>query len=114
VAEFDQLADHYDATRGGQQRGDEYAADLDARLPQGDGPILEIGVGTGVVALGLTRRGRDVIGLDVSAPMLARRRPTWRPALAPSRGQGPALTELMVLVIVVLCAARGEANCDDY
>jgi ubiquinone/menaquinone biosynthesis C-methylase UbiE len=72
VADYDQLADQYDATRGGEQRGDEYAADLDARLPQGEGPILEIGVGTGVVALGLTRRGRDVIGLDVSAPMLAR------------------------------------------
>jgi ubiquinone/menaquinone biosynthesis C-methylase UbiE len=72
VAEFDQLADHYDETRGGEQRGGEYAQDLDARLSKGEGPILEIGVGTGVVALGLTRRGYDVIGLDVSRPMLAR------------------------------------------
>jgi ubiquinone/menaquinone biosynthesis C-methylase UbiE len=72
VPEFDQLADHYDETRGGEQRGDEYADDLDARLPKGEGPILEIGVGTGVVALGLARRGHDVIGLDLSRPMLAR------------------------------------------
>jgi len=72
VTEFDQLAEHYDETRGGEQRGDEYAEDIHARLPSGESPILEIGVGTGVVALGLARRGRDVIGLDLSAPMLAR------------------------------------------
>jgi len=29
-------------------------------------------VGTGVVALGLRRRGRTVLGLDLSAPMLAK------------------------------------------
>lgn len=72
MSQFDDIAAHYDATRGGERRGDEYAADLDARLPGGQGPVLEIGVGTGVVALGLRRRGRPVIGLDVSAPMLAR------------------------------------------
>jgi SAM-dependent methyltransferase len=72
VAEFDELADLYDETRGGEQRGDEYALDLHAQLPAGEGPILEIGVGTGVVALGLRRLGRTVVGLDLSAPMLAR------------------------------------------
>jgi SAM-dependent methyltransferase len=72
VTEFDQLAEHYDETRGGEQRGDEYAADIDAELPHGDGVVLEIGVGTGVVALGLRRRGRAVIGLDLSTPMLIR------------------------------------------
>jgi ubiquinone/menaquinone biosynthesis C-methylase UbiE len=71
---FDPLAEHYDETRGGERRGDEYAADVDAHLPAGEGPILEVGVGTGVVALGLRRRGRDVIGLDLSPPMLARAR----------------------------------------
>ncbi len=74
MTEYDQLAEHYDETRGGEQRGDEYAGDVDAHLPAGDGPILEIGVGTGVVALGLRRRGRRVIGLDLSAPMLSRAR----------------------------------------
>lgn len=28
VTEFDPLAAHYDATRGGEQRGDEYAEDI--------------------------------------------------------------------------------------
>lgn len=72
VTEFDQIAEHYDETRGGEQRGDEYAKDVDAHLPVGDGPLLEIGVRTGVVALGLRRRGRTVIGLDPSIPMLRR------------------------------------------
>jgi ubiquinone/menaquinone biosynthesis C-methylase UbiE len=72
VNEFDDLARDYDETRGGEGRGDEYAAEIDALLPPGPGPILEIGVGTGVVALGLRRRGRVVVGLDISAPMLAR------------------------------------------
>jgi ubiquinone/menaquinone biosynthesis C-methylase UbiE len=72
VNEFDDLAQDYDATRGGEQRGDEYAAEIDTLLPPGEGPVLEVGVGTGVVALGLVRRGRPVLGLDISAPMLAR------------------------------------------
>jgi ubiquinone/menaquinone biosynthesis C-methylase UbiE len=74
VTEFDELAENYDKTRGGEARGDSYAADIDALLPKSEGPILEIGVGTGVVALGLSRRGRDLIGLDLSSPMLARAR----------------------------------------
>jgi ubiquinone/menaquinone biosynthesis C-methylase UbiE len=71
---FDQLAADYDATRGGETRGDEYAAAIDEQLPWGEGPVLEVGVGTGVVALGLRRRGRAVLGLDLSAPMLDRAR----------------------------------------
>ena len=81
MAEFDQLAEHYDETRGGEGRGDEYAADIDGQLPPGEGPILEIGVGTGVVALGLRKRGRTVLGLDISRPMLARARSRLGPVL---------------------------------
>jgi len=71
---FDQVAEHYDETRGGEARGDAYAAEIDGLLPRGDRAVLEIGVGTGVVAIGLRRRGRAVVGIDVSAPMLARAR----------------------------------------
>jgi SAM-dependent methyltransferase len=72
MTEFDGLAESYDKTRGGESRGAEYSADIDALLPPGDGPILEIGVGTGVVALGLERLGRRMVGIDLSAPMIAR------------------------------------------
>jgi SAM-dependent methyltransferase len=70
--EFDRIAEHYDATRGGESRGDEYASEIDPLLGQTVAPVLEIGIGTGVVALGLARRGRRVVGIDVSSPMLAR------------------------------------------
>jgi SAM-dependent methyltransferase len=72
MAVYDEVAACYDDSRGGERRGDRFAAELDRRLPAGDGPILDVGVGTGVVALGLRRRGRDVVGVDVSAGMLAR------------------------------------------
>jgi SAM-dependent methyltransferase len=72
VSRFDEIAAVYDATRGGEERGDEYAADIDRLLPPGPGILLEIGVGTGVVSLGLRKRGRTVVGVDLSGPMLAR------------------------------------------
>lgn len=73
--EFDQLAELYDETRGGEPRGDEFAALIADHLPPPQaGTVLEVGVGTGVVALGLDTRGYPVIGVDVSPPMLARAR----------------------------------------
>lgn len=72
TSRFDEIAPVYDETRGGEGRGDEYAADIDGLLPAGPGTVLEIGVGTGVVALGLRKRGRTVVGVDLSGPMLAR------------------------------------------
>jgi SAM-dependent methyltransferase len=40
----------------------------------GDGAALEMGIGTGRIALPLARRGVPVHGIDVSAPMVARLR----------------------------------------
>jgi ubiquinone/menaquinone biosynthesis C-methylase UbiE len=74
MPEYDDIATSYDETRGGEPRGDEYAADIMASLPDDDGPVLEVGVGTGVVALGLVRRGRRVVGVDVSPQMIGRAR----------------------------------------
>ncbi|MGO8825577.1 MAG: class I SAM-dependent methyltransferase [Acidimicrobiales bacterium] len=82
MPELDELAEIYDETRGGEARGEEYAADVTARLPAGEDPVLEVGVGTGVVALGLVRRGHRVVGLDISSPMLSRARVRLGPAVA--------------------------------
>jgi SAM-dependent methyltransferase len=51
----------------------EPAVDLLARLA-GDGPALELGVGTGRLALPLARRGVRVHGIDMSRAMVARLR----------------------------------------
>lgn len=72
TSRFDEIAPVYDETRGGEGRGGEYAADIDRLLPRGPGTALEIGVGTGVVALGLRQRGWTVVGVDLSPPMLDR------------------------------------------
>jgi SAM-dependent methyltransferase len=67
---FDRVAHDYDRTRGGAERGEAAATALLRLLPAA-GPVLEIGVGTGLVAAALTRLGRPVAGVDLSLPMLA-------------------------------------------
>ncbi|MGO9343713.1 MAG: class I SAM-dependent methyltransferase [Acidimicrobiales bacterium] len=96
MTEFDGLAERYDETRGGESRGDEYAADMHATLPSDNGVVLEIGVGTGVVALGLKRRGRLVVGLDLSAPMLSRAMARLGPVLVCSDAMQMALADASV------------------
>jgi SAM-dependent methyltransferase len=66
---FDRIADRYDATRGGVARGWHTAAAFDRWLPSG--PVVELGVGTGVVAAALTSERRRPVGVvqgDVLAP----------------------------------------------
>jgi SAM-dependent methyltransferase len=66
---FDKVAADYDATRGGAERGDDFAEAL-APLVVGQ-TVLDVGVGTGVVGLGLrTRVGAAVTGIDISPAML--------------------------------------------
>ncbi|WP_050776693.1 class I SAM-dependent methyltransferase [Streptomyces sp. SPB074] len=67
---FDRVADDYDRMRGGMERGRQAAAQLAGDLAAG--PVLEVGVGTGIVAAGLAELGHEVHGVDVSPPMLAR------------------------------------------
>jgi ubiquinone/menaquinone biosynthesis C-methylase UbiE len=70
---FDRIADRYDETRGGEQRAQHVAAEIDPYL--GDASrILEVGVGTGIVASALAQLGRLVVGVDISAEMLSRAR----------------------------------------
>jgi ubiquinone/menaquinone biosynthesis C-methylase UbiE len=66
---FDPIAARYDATRGGEARGRVIADVLRRWLPE-TGPVVEIGVGTGVVATAVATTGAVVVGLDVSAAML--------------------------------------------
>lgn len=70
---FEREAAHYDAARGGEERGAAFARDLHPLFSQ-SGPVLEVGVGTGVVALGLQSLGRPVVGIDIAPAMAARAR----------------------------------------
>ncbi len=66
---FDRLAAVYDESRGGLQRGGAYARAIAPHLRPG--VVLEIGVGTGAVALPLVEAGHAVVGVDLSPKMLA-------------------------------------------
>ena len=67
---FDPIADHYDATRGGERRG-RYVADVLAPWLPDAGVVCEIGVGTALVASAVADGGTAVVGVDISAAMLA-------------------------------------------
>ena len=70
-----ELAERYDETSAHMYRPEvlEPAVDFLAELA-GDGAALELGVGTGRLALPLSRRGVPVHGIDISEPMLERLR----------------------------------------
>jgi SAM-dependent methyltransferase len=69
---FDRIADRYDETRGGEDRGRHTAEGLVPWLVPGS--VLEIGVGTALVAKALLEQGYAVCGVDLSLAMLARAR----------------------------------------
>jgi ubiquinone/menaquinone biosynthesis C-methylase UbiE len=68
---FDRAAAFYDATRGRAAEGVAAETDTLVAALRGLGPVLEIGVGTGQIAIPVARAGVPVIGLDLSAAMLA-------------------------------------------
>jgi tRNA threonylcarbamoyl adenosine modification protein (Sua5/YciO/YrdC/YwlC family) len=77
---FDRVAGRYDETRGGLERGRRLA---DALRPWITGRrVLEVGVGTGAVAVGLVDRGVSPMGIDLSIEMLRRAAPRLGPTVA--------------------------------
>ena len=67
---FDRAAEYYDATRGLSPESVQRTTDMLVEAFQGAGPILEVGIGTGQVAVPLRAAGVDVSGLDLSRPIL--------------------------------------------
>ncbi len=69
---FDRAADYYDATRSlPPETMAQVIRNLRAEL-EGRGPSLEIGVGTGRIAVPLAEEGVDVVGVDLSLPMMVK------------------------------------------
>ena len=68
---FDRAVEYYDRTRGLSEDASREMTALLANELQGR-RTLEIGVGTGLVALPLAATGVPLAGLDLSAPMLAK------------------------------------------
>jgi SAM-dependent methyltransferase len=69
---FDRAVEYYDRTRGLSEEASRATTALLAEELRGLGLALEIGVGTGLVSLPLAEAGIPMVGLDLSAPMLAK------------------------------------------
>lgn len=67
---FDRAADYYDTTRGLSEAGTQRQTEVLVAEVGTRGRVLEIGVGTGQVALPLHRAGVDVTGIDLARPMM--------------------------------------------
>ena len=82
----DRVADIYDAMTAGMPD----PADCVDRLAElaGPGPALELGIGTGRVALPLAARGVPVYGIDASAAMVG----GCGPNRAATRSRSPSAT----------------------
>jgi SAM-dependent methyltransferase len=84
---FDHAVDFYDDTRGLSRQVSKATIDLLASQMRGCHRVLEVGVGTGLLALPLAERGFRVDGVDLSEPMLRRlreKKPASRIGLAVS------------------------------
>ncbi len=65
MPDYEVEAARYDSTRGGEPRARAAADAIERLLPPG--PVLDVAVGTGIVAATMTR---PVIGVDLSSAML--------------------------------------------
>jgi len=68
---FDRAAEYYDRTRGLTPEGVARNTEIVAAELSGRGWVLEVGVGTGQVALPLHETGIPVVGADISSAMLS-------------------------------------------
>src|SRR5258707_8791595 len=73
---FDRAAHYYDDTRGFPPGEEQHVAELISRVGgwNMDSRVLEIAIGTGRIALPLSRHVRAIYGVDLSRPMMERLR----------------------------------------
>src|SRR6266853_55729 len=64
---FDHLAEEYDFAASLERRPDFFLS----HLPQRHRRVLDVGCGTGILALELSRHFESVVAIDISEPMLA-------------------------------------------
>jgi SAM-dependent methyltransferase len=69
---FDRAAEFYDESRSYDESLTRATTELLAAELRGRGSVLEVGVGTGLIALPLHEAGIPMLGLDISAPMVAK------------------------------------------
>ena len=71
MLDYDNEAERYDATRGGEPRADAAAAAISSLLPGSARDVVDVACGTGIVTVRLVTDGRSVRGVDRSPGMAA-------------------------------------------
>lgn len=69
---YDALASIYDRWLSGDQQAEPCMDFYLREVPRSNGPVLELGVGTGRIAAALSESGVEVVGLDESLEMVTR------------------------------------------
>ena len=91
---YDRIAARYEDLRGGEPRAESIASAL---TPEVVGErILDVGVGTGIVAAAFERRGFTVFGVDISEAMLAKAQPRLTGRVARATGERMPLRDRTV------------------
>jgi len=108
---FDRVADRYDATRGYPP---EAAAEIAAGLMrvgnlQPGADVLEIGVGTGRIALPLLARGVNVTGIDIAQRMLDQLQAKLAALSATSGARGRLTTQIVDMTALPFADATFDA-----
>ncbi|MFI9405371.1 class I SAM-dependent methyltransferase [Nocardia sp. NPDC052316] len=85
MLDYDDEATHYDRTRGGVPRAVAAAAALSSMLPPRS-LVLDLAIGTGIVATELAAFGHRVVGIDLSDRMLRLAAHRLPGRVAPSNG----------------------------
>ncbi|WP_067713293.1 class I SAM-dependent methyltransferase [Nocardia yamanashiensis] len=80
MLDYDAEAANYDRTRGGEERAEAAAAAVRTLLPRNTRTVVDVACGTGIVSARLHAPNRTVLGVDLSAGMLAYARPRLRGA----------------------------------
>ena len=69
---FDRAAEFYDRTRALSEEALAHVVRTVSAELAGKGPCLEVGIGTGRIAVPLAHAGAELMGIDLSRPMLAK------------------------------------------
>ena len=70
-ADYDQLSAVYDVWSAADPVAEPTISFYKEIVLKVSGPVLELGIGTGRIAIELMKNGRDVIGIDVSEKIMA-------------------------------------------
>ncbi|WP_460725335.1 class I SAM-dependent methyltransferase [Nocardia heshunensis] len=102
MLDYDAEAAEYDRTRGGEERAGAAAAAVLGLLPGDARTVVDVACGTGIVSARLRGAGRVVVGVDLSAGMLAYARPRLEGAVVRADARRLPIADASVDAVVFM------------